>query len=65
VEDAWQTDLESHEDFDGWQYLSRNSELDPTEINSSKPVVYFALSRPARARQDDGNIKPKNEWLHT
>ena len=24
VEDAWQTDLESHVDFDGWQYLSRN-----------------------------------------
>ena len=22
VEDAWQTDLESHADFDGWQYLS-------------------------------------------
>lgn len=25
VEDAWQTDLESHADFDGWQYLSRVS----------------------------------------
>jgi len=23
VEDAWQTDLESHVDFNGWQYLSR------------------------------------------
>ena len=23
VEDAWQTDLESHVDFDGWQYLSK------------------------------------------
>ena len=30
VEDAWQTDLESHVDFDGWQYLSRNSDSDPT-----------------------------------
>src|SRR5687767_15816599 len=29
VEDAWQTDLESHVDFDGWQYLSRNSDCDP------------------------------------
>src|SRR5574343_909383 len=29
VEDAWQTDLESHVDFDGWQYLSRNSGSDP------------------------------------
>src|SRR6266404_9839429 len=41
VEDAWQTDLECHVDFDGWQYLSRNSDLDPTEINPRKPVVYF------------------------
>ena len=31
VEDAWQTDLESHVDFDGWQYLSRNSDSDPTK----------------------------------
>jgi hypothetical protein len=23
VEDAWQTDLESHVDFEGWQYMSR------------------------------------------
>ena len=32
VEDAWQTDLESHVDFDGWQYLSRHSDSDPTKI---------------------------------
>jgi hypothetical protein len=29
VEDAWAHDLESHVDFDGWQYLSRNSGSDP------------------------------------
>ncbi len=41
VEDAWQTDRECHVDFDGWQYLSRNSEGDPTRITNNKPVVYF------------------------
>ncbi|EQD26959.1 type III restriction system endonuclease, partial [mine drainage metagenome] len=41
VEDAWQTDLESHVDFDGWQYLSRSSGSDPTQIDHKKPVVYF------------------------
>src|SRR5690554_5788109 len=41
VEDAWQTDLESHVDFEGWQYLSKNSGSDPTQINAKKPVVYF------------------------
>ena len=65
VEDAWQTDLESHVDFDGWQYLSRNSDLDPTEINPRKPVVYFGSFQDLLGRDKMGNIKPKNEWLHT
>src|SRR5208337_3123309 len=41
VEDAWQTDLESHVDFDGWQYPSRNSESDPSKVSAEKPLVYF------------------------
>jgi hypothetical protein len=65
VEDAWQTDLESHVDFDGWQYLSRNSDLDPTEINGKKPVVYFGSFQDLLGRDAAGNIKAKNEWLHT
>lgn len=64
VEDAWQTDLESHVDFDGWQYLSRNSENDPTHIDSAKPVVYFGSFQDLLGRDKLGNIKPKNEWLH-
>lgn len=65
VEDAWQTDLESHVDFNGWQYLSRNSSLDPTKINGKKPVVYFGSFQDLLGRDAAGNIKPKNEWLHT
>jgi hypothetical protein len=64
VEDAWQTDLESHVDFDGWQFLSRHSDCDPTEINRSKPVVYFGSFQDLLGRDLVGNIKPKNEWLH-
>lgn len=65
VEDAWQSDLESHRDFDGWQYLSRSSESDPTKIKSSKPVVYFGSFQDLLGRDDAGNVKPKNEWLHS
>jgi T5orf172 domain-containing protein/type III restriction/modification enzyme restriction subunit len=65
VEDAWQTDLESHVDFDGWQYLSRNSDLDPTEINTGKPIIYFGSFQDLLGRDGAGNIKAKNEWLHT
>src|SRR5438093_5649108 len=64
VEDAWQTDLESHVDFDGWQYLSRLSGGDPTQIAKKKPVVYFGSFQDLLGRDDNGNIKPKNEWLH-
>ena len=64
VEDAWQTDLESHVDFDGWQYLSRSSGSDPTQINNKKPVVYFGSFQDLLGRDKAGNIKPKNEWLH-
>ena len=64
VEDAWQTDLESHVDFDGWQYLSRSSGSDPTQIDRRKPVVYFSSFQDLLGRDDAENIKPKNEWLH-
>jgi hypothetical protein len=64
VEDAWQTDLESHIDFDNWQYLSRSSGSDPTEIDPDKPVVYFGSFQDLLGRDALGNIKPRNEWLH-
>jgi hypothetical protein len=64
VEDAWQTDLENHVDFDGWQYLSRSSGSDPTQIDRDKPVVYFGSFQDLLGRDGAGNIKPKNEWLH-
>ncbi|SEF47880.1 DEAD/DEAH box helicase family protein [Nitrosomonas ureae] len=65
VEDAWQTDLESHVDFDGWQYLSRNSDSDPTQADRKMPVVYFGSFQDLLGRDAAGNIKAKNEWLHT
>ena len=64
VEDAWKTDLENHVDFDGWQYLSRSSDSDPTQIDKNKPVVYFGSFQDLLGRDAAGNIKPRNEWLH-
>ncbi|MCW5935756.1 MAG: hypothetical protein KIT11_00420 [Fimbriimonadaceae bacterium] len=64
VEDAWQTDLESHVDFDGWQYLSRNSGGDPTSADKSQPLVYFGSFQDLLGTDAVGYIKPKNEWLH-
>lgn len=64
VEDAWQTDIESHIDFDGWQYLSRHSHQDPSKIDRKKPFVYFGSFQDLLGRDEVGNIKVKNEWLH-
>ena len=65
VEDAWQTDLESHQDFDGWQYLSRATGGDPTQADRHRPLVYFGSFQDLLGRDDEGNIKARNEWLHT
>lgn len=64
VESAWQSDLESHVDFEGWQYLSRNSNGRPSDISSGRPLVYFGSFQDLLGRDDAGNIKSKNEWIH-
>jgi hypothetical protein len=64
VEDAWASDLLNHSDFDGWQYLSRASAGDPTQVDRAKPVVYFGSFQDLLGRDSNGNIKPRNEWLH-
>lgn len=64
VEDAWRTDLESHADFDGWQYLSRSSGSDPTQASRDRPMVYFGSFQDVLGKDALGNIKAKNEWLH-
>jgi len=64
VEDAWQQDLESHVDFDGWQYLSKATGGDPRTANKRKPLVYFGSFQDLLGKDKAGNIKPKNEWVH-
>lgn len=64
VEDAWQTDLESHVDFDGWRYQSRKVDGDPRDILAEIPLVYFGSFQDLLGRDKAGNIKPRNEWIH-
>ena len=63
VEDAWRTDLESHADFDGWQYLSRQSEGDPGDADPERPLVYFGSFQDLMGKDAAGNFKPKHKWL--
>ena len=66
VEDAWQVDLESHIDFQGWQYFSKATGGDPTTAKKNAPLVYFGSFQDLLGRDKaTGTIKAKNEWLHT
>jgi hypothetical protein len=64
VADAWQTDLKSHVDFDGWRFFSRESETDPSEVDPAETLVYFGSFQDLLGRDEAGNIKPRNAWLH-
>ena len=64
VADAWKSDLESHVDFSGWQYLSRNSILNWSTVDREKPIVYFGSFQDLLGRDKNRNIKAKNEWIH-
>jgi hypothetical protein len=64
VEDAWQTDLETHTDFEGWIFFSRTSTNDPSSIAAGTPLVCFSSLQDLRGRTEDGAIKKHNQWIH-
>ena len=64
VEDAWQTDLETHTDFEGWIFFSRASSNDPSVIAAETPLVCFSSLLDLRGRTEDGAIKAHNQWIH-
>lgn len=64
VESSWEEDLNSHIDFEGWQFISRHTELKFENLDMSKPIVCFGSFQDYLGLKD-GMIKPKNEWVHT
>lgn len=66
VEDSWESDLKSHVDFEGWQYLSRATGGTPNDVDKSQPFVYFGSFQDLLGRdRATGRIKSRNEWVHT
>ena len=63
VEDAWDTDLKTHVDFDGWQYLSRKTDGDPASVDPNRPLVFFGSFQDLMGRDKAGNFKAKHAWL--
>lgn len=64
VEDAWREDLESHIDFEGWQFVSRGA-IAYEECDPSRPIVCFGSFQDfLGVDRATGAIKPRNEWVH-
>lgn len=64
VQSAWEEDLSSHVDFDGWQFISRKG-LSYEEVNKKKPFVCFGSFQDYMQKNKVGGIKSRNEWVHT
>jgi hypothetical protein len=64
VQSAWDEDLQSHIDFAGWQFISRNS-LHFENANKSQPFVCFGSFQDYLGKNEAGGIKARNEWVHT
>lgn len=65
VQSAWEEDLKRHIDFEGWQFISRNSELSFETADAKKPIVCFGSFQDYLGKNANGGIKVKNEWVHT
>ena len=64
VEDAWESDLKTHVDFEGWQFVARDVELEYDSCDPHRPIVCFGSFQDYLGKSDTGGIKAKNEWVH-
>ena len=65
VQSAWEDDLKSHIDFEGWQFLSRKDFDRIHNLDRNQPVVCFASFQDLLGKNDIGGIKLKNEAIHS
>lgn len=63
VQNSWEDDLKSHVDFNDWQFISRTG-LQYSQIDHSKPFVWFASFQDVLQKTEAGGIKPRNEEIH-
>jgi len=63
VQSAWEEDLQTHIDFKGWQFISRNG-LHFEDADQKKPIVCFGSFQDYLGKNEVGGIKARNEWVH-
>ena len=64
VEAAWEEDLMTHKDFEGWQFICRDG-MRYEDADLSRPIVCFGSFQDYLGTNESGGIKAKNEWVHT
>ena len=42
VESSWEEDLNTHLDFEGWQFVSRHTDLIGEQCDKNRPIVCFS-----------------------
>ena len=63
VQSSWKEDLLSHLDFENWQFVSKDYGS-YEECDKEKPIVCFGSLQDYLGRTENGEIKPKNKWVH-
>jgi len=66
VQDAWEEDLLTHRDFEGWRFVRcKEQSLDSGDFApNSPPLVAFGSFQDLLGKNSAGGIKAKNEWVH-
>ena len=65
VKTAWEDDLNSHKDFDGWQFCQKQDSREFNTVDERKPFVCFASFQDVLGRNSLGGIKATNEWIQS
>ncbi len=64
VQSAWKEDLLTHIDFEGWQFISRDSGLTYEQADKNRPIVCFGSFQDYLGKNSLGGIKAHHEWVH-
>ena len=65
VKTAWEEDLLTHKDFEGWQFCQKQEDREFNRVDERKPFVCFASFQDVLGRNAAGGIKATNEWIQT
>ena len=65
VQDAWEEDLLTHRDFEGWHFVRCKEGTLPVDTPKHAPLVAFGSFQDLMGKNNAGGIKSKNKWIHT